>query len=413
MDAIWYDAIILALLVFCTWRGASKGFAWQIATIGAIVLCFVFAETGSLALAPFIQVDPPLDRWIAMFVLYIGASFVSFAAARMVRGTLKKWQFEEFDSHLGAIFGFIKGIAFALVITFFAVTLSESLRARVMLSHSGQAAGRILLSIHPILPDGFHGVVDPYIERLGHTVAHDEHDFAPGHDHDGHDHSSEDGFGHSPWQGGGSGSGNVSTPTQPPTGQQYDEFGPRPLMQDAPAPLPANAAPPEATRRITSFEQILDDIPQDLKDSAVRAWQNTKPEDREELLASFQTAIPGVIKAVSQEWASGKPEEAATRNWRDETLREIAGVYTKDLDAQKNIVRQAEDALHGVPDEVGNAVIRDWYADLFGLDGEDPDPATTFETRFDVRIRRQLEAFGISLDRLQADLRDRLQGKSR
>ena len=420
MDAIWYDAIILALLIFCAWRGASKGFAWQVATIGAIVLCFVFAEKASLILAPLITVDPPLNRWIAMFALYIGASFVSFAVARMIRGTLKKWQFEEFDSHLGAVFGFIKGVAFALVITFFAVTLSESLRGQVLASHSGYAAGQILVAFHPVMPDEFHGVIDPYIEKLGHTVVHDHDDHAPGHQHDedehAHDHGDEtshDDFGAAPWQG--SESGTADPPLPADWGSDGDDggFGPPPAFKSSPASGPIESAPKESPTAITDFERIVDDIPDDLKNSALQALRNTKQEDREELLSTFETAIPSVIKAVSQEWANGKPAGAGGTTQRETILREIAAVYNKDPEAQRNIVRQAEAALLGVPDEVATVVIRDWYADIFGLTDEDPDPATNFETRFDERIRRQLEAFGISLDRVRAELRDRLQGMMR
>src|SRR5690606_41076797 len=53
-------------------------------------------------------------------------------------------------------------------------------------------------------------------------------------------------------------------------------------------------------------------------------------------------------------------------------------------------------------------VVQDWYADLLRLYAEDPDPETDLATRLDVRIKRQLAAFGISPDSLNADLRARL-----
>lgn len=398
---MWFDAIILALLIFCTIRGAAKGFAWQIAAIGALIICFFFAESASIALAPLIKVDPPLNRWIAMFVLYLGASFVSFGAARTVRKTLESWQFVEYDKHLGAIFGFVKGAAFGLVITFFAVTLSERLRADVLDSYSGHAAGQVMSALHPVMPRELHAIIDPYIEKLGHTVAHD-------HDHAGGPHdivSKDDGFGSFPAL-----PGEPPTPRPTPTGNPAGDF-------EVP-PTDFGSAPdwPERPRADTgspltipaSFQGIIDDIPDDLKQAAITAIKNTKPEDRDELLAQFRTAIPGLIKAVSMEWEQGKPPEADQMTRRDETLREIAAIYTTDLTAQRNIVRQADEQLAGVPDDVAEVVIQDWYADLLRLTAEDPDPSTDLATRLDVRIKRQLSAFRVPVDRLSDDLRSRL-----
>ncbi|MGC1274371.1 MAG: CvpA family protein [Planctomycetaceae bacterium] len=420
MDAMWYDAIIFALLVICVIRGAAKGFAWQIATIGALVLCFFFAETASLAIAPLIKLDPPLNRWVAMFALYIGASFVSFAAARTVRTALEKWQFDEYDKHLGAIFGFVKGVAIALVITFFAVTLSESIRAQVLASYSGYSAGHILSALHPVMPEELCGVIDPYLEKLGQTVVHDH---GRGHDHDdGHDHAHDD-FGNRPGDDFGNPPGSpVSVdPTDgvlgPPSddfGTPPPDFGPLPDWQDRPRRQGTPQQPSPAPSVSDDLRRLVEDVPDDLKQAALNALKNTKPEHREQLLAQFQTAIPGLIKAVSMEWANGKPADADAISRREGTLREIAAIYNpKDLDAQQHIVRQAEQQLQGVPDAVADVVVQDWYADLLRLEAEDPDPSTSLATRLDVRIKRQLEAFGISLDRLSADLRARLGSSSR
>ena len=116
---------------------------------------------------------------------------------------------------------------------------------------------------------------------------------------------------------------------------------------------------------------------------------------------------------MATEWANGKPAEADRLTRRDETLREIAAVYTTNLDAQRTIIRQAEDQLRGVPDDVAEIVVQDWYADLLRLEAEDPDPTTNLSTRLDARIKRQLSTFGISPDGLSADLRARLGSTSR
>lgn len=418
---MWYDLIIFGLLVICTVRGATKGFAWQVAAIGALLICFFFAQTASLAIAPLIKLDPPLNRWVAMFVLYVGASFVSFGAARAVRGTLEKWQFVEFDKHLGALFGFTKGVAIALVLTFFAVTLSETARESVLNSYSGRAAGTILSALHPIMPGELHGVIDPYLEKLGREVVHE--DGEPG----GRPNAqlpAGDEFGNAPilsvpgssQQGTSAGSqGTVST--RPVQGG--DDFGPAPPdFGPAPGEWPAQTSRPAANPAVSNagaaqpqgseIDRILADVPDDLKQAAVKAVRNTAPEHRDELLSKLKTAIPGVIKAVTTEWANGKPADAAQVSRRDETLREIAGIYTTKLDAQRNIIAEAERHLQGLPDQVADAVVQDWYADLLRLAGDDPDPGTDLSTRLDARVARQLKAFRINPADLSADVRARL-----
>lgn len=405
---MWYDLIIFGLLVICTVRGATKGFVWQVAAIGALGICFFFAQTGSLAIAPLIKLDPPLNRWVAMFVLYIGASFVSFAAARAIRRSLEKWQFVEYDKHLGAIFGFAKGAAIGLIITFFAVTLSERARGAVLASYSGNAAGHVLFALHPVLPTELHAVIDPYLEKLGRKVVHHGDDFGSHPDGD-HDHAEDDGFGLPP-------SFNVKPPQQAGTRPNWpapaDDFGTVPEFGPAPdlpnwsgRPAPA-ATPPKSGA--TELERLVADIPDELKQSALRALKNTAPQDRDELLAKFRTAVPGLIKAVSMEWEKGKPADAERRTPLNETLREIAAVYNTDVDAQRSIVRRAEEQLQGLPDDVAEVVAQDWYADLLRLSGEDPDPETNLSTRLDVRIKRQLKSFGVAPGDLNADIRARL-----
>jgi membrane protein required for colicin V production len=166
MPPMWYDLVILAILAWATIRGAVKGFVWQLATIAAIVLCFAFSETVSLAVAPYIGVKPPLNRWVSMFVLYVVCSFAAFAAARKLRGWLEKARFVEYDRHLGAIFGFLKGTVFCLVLTFFVVTLSEEAKSHVLASRSGHVSAIVMDRLHPVMPAELRDVLEPYIHQL-------------------------------------------------------------------------------------------------------------------------------------------------------------------------------------------------------------------------------------------------------
>jgi membrane protein required for colicin V production len=163
----WYDLVMLVVLGFATVRGAAKGFVWQVAMIAGLVLCFVFAESLSPLIAPLLgDVKPPLNRWIAMFILYLGFSFLTYWVARQLRAWIEKARFVEYDRHLGALFGFVKGVTFCLVITFFVVTLSPATRERVLYSYSGYAAAVIMSRLHSVMPVELHDVLEPYIHQL-------------------------------------------------------------------------------------------------------------------------------------------------------------------------------------------------------------------------------------------------------
>ena len=81
---MWYDLLTLGILMYAMFRGAMKGIVWQLATIAALLMCFFFSGSLSHVIAPFIRVEEPLNKWIAMLVLYLGFSFVSFGVARVM-----------------------------------------------------------------------------------------------------------------------------------------------------------------------------------------------------------------------------------------------------------------------------------------------------------------------------------------
>ncbi len=228
---MWYDLAVAALLLFCMVRGARKGFLWQLAAIAAVVLCFVFAETASVAIAPYLKIDPPLNRWVSMLLLYVACSFVCFAAARSLQSGLEKAKFEDYDRHLGGLFGLIKGAGLAVIVTFFAVTLSERLRDTALSSYSGHASAVVMNKLSPVFPEELGKVLKPYLDEFegfedgfaGTHLAEGSHDpgdlFGDGSDPgDGRtldDSRSDDGF-----EGFGEGS------NRPGSGDAWDDFEP-------------------------------------------------------------------------------------------------------------------------------------------------------------------------------------------
>ncbi|MEZ5951612.1 MAG: CvpA family protein [Planctomycetaceae bacterium] len=185
---MWYDLVCLVILGLSAWRGVVKGFIWQLASIAGILLCFVFAESFSLIAAPLTGLEPPLSRWVSILVLYILGSFGAFAFAKIVQAGLEKIKFQDYDRHLGAMFGLAKGACLCLVLSFFMFTLSPGTRDTVVLSNAGYASAVLFHQIDPVMPAGLHDILAPYVVGFDpdniaqqrqhqvpiHTVSHSE-----------------------------------------------------------------------------------------------------------------------------------------------------------------------------------------------------------------------------------------------
>lgn len=463
----WIDFVVLAVLLYTTIKGASKGLISQLTWIVALVACFAFAESVSLKLAPtitqaFPQVEPPLDRWIAMFILYMGFAFVSFGVARVLKGWLEKAKFADFDKHLGGIFGLIKGVVICMIVIFFGVTLSENLRQTVLASHSGHAAAVIMQRLGPVMPKELAGVIEKAQQRLNHNDFHTD-------DLDGHDHGGIDDFIDRLPNFGGQSNDNGFANGNPPaeTGQGSgggllnDLFGSGTTGQGTqPANSTANGGGTNAqpNQSLASFiEQLPTSISNDIKNSALNALRNSTPEQQRNLIDQLQGSITGqsgdktgVVTGVLKNWvgqtlgevpggsgfntnggsSSSSPfsdspfdnrTPVATNNNVNsqqtqaivsQVLGSIGKIYSDRPDAQQQFMSSIAQQLEGVPGQVQAVVLQDWYADL--MPGQtDPDPKTGFSTELDIRILRQLQAAGISPTRLSGKLQQRLSDATR
>jgi len=172
---MWYDLLTLVILMYAMFRGAMKGVVWQLATIAALLMCFFFSGSLSAVVAPFIRVEPPLNQWIAMLILYLGFSFVSFGVARVAHEMIEAMRIEALDRHLGAILGLVKGGMFSLFLTFFLVTLSHAARESIINSESGYVAAVVIDRLDPVIPGDLHALLEPYIRRLDAPEIEREH----------------------------------------------------------------------------------------------------------------------------------------------------------------------------------------------------------------------------------------------
>jgi membrane protein required for colicin V production len=161
-----YDLLMLAVLVGAVFLGVWKGVVWQFAALASVVVSAAVAVQFSAALAPWFSAHEPWNRWFAMLVLYVVTAAAIWLLFRLVSGVIDRLKLKEFDRQLGAIFGLAKGVLYCVVITFFAVTLSESARQSVLQSKSGDLIARGIRDANPILPEDVRTWLGKYIDEL-------------------------------------------------------------------------------------------------------------------------------------------------------------------------------------------------------------------------------------------------------
>ena len=166
-----FDLVVVGVIVLALLHGAWKGLAWQLAGIFSLIAGFGVALPLSAPLAHFFGSTAPLNRFIAVAVLYALVSLGIYLATFYYREGIQKWKLDNWDRHLGGVLGAIKGYLLCLTLTFFAITLFSGLRDPILTRPTGKLMAYTLHAVHPVWPAGFHAIIHSYIE---HDVEPDE-----------------------------------------------------------------------------------------------------------------------------------------------------------------------------------------------------------------------------------------------
>jgi membrane protein required for colicin V production len=162
-----YDFMMLAVLAATTLFGYRKGMAWQIASLASLVVSYFAALRFSEQLAPTFGNTAPLNRFVAMLVIYIVTSFLIWTLFRFVSGAIDKVKLESFDAQMGALIGAAKGVLLCVAITFFAVTLLPPAQGEAIVnSQSGRYIVALLDKSHSVFPPEIHQIIDPYVNKV-------------------------------------------------------------------------------------------------------------------------------------------------------------------------------------------------------------------------------------------------------
>ncbi len=166
MPIALYDIVMLAVLAVAVLLGVWKGMAWQVASLCSVFVSAAVAIHSSPVLTPLFGKQEPWNRFFAMAVLYVVTAAAIWILFHFVSNIIDRVKLKEFDRQLGAIFGLAKGVLYCVVITFFAVTLSEPARDAVLQSRSGDLIARGIRVANPILPEDIRTYLGKYIDEF-------------------------------------------------------------------------------------------------------------------------------------------------------------------------------------------------------------------------------------------------------
>lgn len=114
------DLIITIILLIGTVRGFLKGFIYEIAVLGTLVVCyflgFKLADVVSGFVGKIISVNPYTLHYISLLLAWLGISVAIFFLARLFEGLVNIVALGIFNKIAGAIFG---GLKYAFVLSLF------------------------------------------------------------------------------------------------------------------------------------------------------------------------------------------------------------------------------------------------------------------------------------------------------
>ena len=162
-----YDVIVLALIGGAAFFGWRKGLATQVASILSIGVSYFVATNFREEFSGMINAVPPWDTIGAMLVLYLGTSFVIWLLFRQIRASIEKMKLREFDRQMGFVFGALKGLALAGIVTMFAFAfLGNQQRQAILESRSGFWIAKFMVTANSVMPSEVQQFVAQYLEPL-------------------------------------------------------------------------------------------------------------------------------------------------------------------------------------------------------------------------------------------------------
>lgn len=170
----FYDLVMLAVMGGAIFLGFWKGFAWQVASLAAIFASYFVARNFHQPVADMIGGDPAWNRFLAMFILFMGTSLLIWLGFGFIKSNIERMHLRGFDRQVGAGLGAVKGAILCTLITLFAVSLlGENTSRSICNSKSGNYIARIISKLEGVVPEEIGKHIDPHIKKFQEKV--DQH----------------------------------------------------------------------------------------------------------------------------------------------------------------------------------------------------------------------------------------------
>lgn len=162
-----YDLVMLAVMGGAIFFGFWKGFAWQVASLASIFASYFVARNFYEPVANMIGGDPSWNRFLAMFILFMGTSLLIWLGFGFVKGSIEKMHLRGFDRQVGAVLGAGKGVLLCTLITLFGVSLlGENACRSICASKSGNYIARLLGHAGGLVPEEIGKYINPHINKF-------------------------------------------------------------------------------------------------------------------------------------------------------------------------------------------------------------------------------------------------------
>ncbi|GHT41221.1 hypothetical protein FACS189443_2700 [Planctomycetales bacterium] len=166
-----FDIIVFTILIALTLRGIWLGMISQIVSVGSYFVCWIVASRFAFLIAPSIPAEEPWNQVGAMAVLFI----ITLIAIRFFRAVLetfvKRLHLESLNKLLGGALGFLKAALICMVLTFFAVTLSETTQNIVFESKSGQTLVNLITQSSAFVPKDSCEMLREQLNKFSNKIA--------------------------------------------------------------------------------------------------------------------------------------------------------------------------------------------------------------------------------------------------
>ncbi len=161
-----YDTIFLLIVLATAFYGWRKGLSNQVASIVSLIASSLVAMNYQQVVAEQIDLAPPLNKWAASIVLFLGTALLIWIVFRQIRSSIEAMKLGEFDYQMGALMGAAKGFLIASIVTVGAYSLFGGQSEAIIRSKSAYVVAQFLGVIEPMIPADFHGLIEPYLARF-------------------------------------------------------------------------------------------------------------------------------------------------------------------------------------------------------------------------------------------------------